>query len=198
MRTIFSLLFLVLAFVLAFLLYKSIEEPIAFNAERAERTDVVSGKLEMIRSAQDLYRDITGEYAANFDTLKEVLTNGQLLSIRVVGDADAVDGGIVTYDTTYIAARDTSASLGIILDGMENVPYTGPDYDTPLVKFDIAAKQIEYQSTNVPVVQVGVRQSAFMGKYGDKKYKRYDQSYEPSQPIKFGDLSKPTLSGSWQ
>ncbi len=193
MRTIFSLLFLVLAFVLAFLLYKSIEEPIAFNAERATRTDAVSSKLEMIRDAQDLYRDITGEYAANFDTLKEVLTDGQLLSIRVVGDADAVDGGEVTYDTTYIAARDTAAGLGIVLDDMEIVPFTDGK-----VKFDIDAKQIEYQSTNVPVVQVGVRQSAFMGQFADKKYQRYDQSYEPSKPIKFGDLTKPTLSGSWQ
>jgi len=175
MRTIFSLLFLVLAFVLAFLLYKSIEEPIAFNAERATRTDAVSSKLEMIRDAQDLYRDITGEYAANFDTLKEVLTDGQLLSIRVVGDADA------------------AAGLGIVLDDMEIVPFTDGK-----VKFDIDAKQIEYQSTNVPVVQVGVRQSAFMGQFADKKYQRYDQSYEPSKPIKFGDLTKPTLSGSWQ
>jgi hypothetical protein len=193
MRTIFSLLFLVLAFVLAFLLYKSIEEPIAFNAERAVRTEAVSGKLEMIRDAQDLYRDITGEYAANFDTLKEVLTDGKLLSIRVVGDADAVDGGEVTYDTTYIAARDTAAGLGIVLDDMEIVPFTDGK-----VKFDIDAKQIEYQSTNVPVVQVGVRQSAFMGQFADKKYQRYDQTYDPTKPIKFGDLSKPTLSGSWQ
>lgn len=193
MRTLFSLLFLVLAFVLAFLLYKSIEEPIAFNAERATRTDAVSSKLEMIRDAQDLYRDITGEYAATFDTLKEVLTTGQLLSIRVVGDADAVDGGIVTYDTTYIAARDTTAGLGIILDDIEIVPFTDGK-----VKFDIDAKQIEYQSTNVPVVQVGVRQSAFMGEFGNKKYQRYDQSYDPAKPIKFGDLTKPTLSGSWQ
>lgn len=193
MRTLFSLLFLVLAFVLAFLLYKSIEEPIAFNAERATRTDAVSAKLEMIRDAQDLYRDITGQYAANFDTLKEVLTNGELLSIRVVGDADAVDGGEVTYDTTYIAARDTAAGLGIVLEDMETVPYTDGK-----VKFDIDAKEIEYQSTNVPVVQVGVRQSAFMGKFGDKKFQRYDQSYDPTKPIKFGDLTKPTLSGSWQ
>jgi len=192
MRTLFSLLFLFLAFGLAFLLYKSIEEPIAFNAERATRTEAVSGKLEMIRSAQELYRDITGVYAPNFDTLKQVLTEGKLLSIRVEGDADAVDG-VVTYDTTYIAARDTIGGLGIVLDDLEVVPYTDGK-----VNFDIDAKQIEYQSTQVPVVQVGVRQSAFMGQFADKRYQRYDQNYDPSTPIKFGDLSKPTLSGSWQ
>lgn len=198
MRTIFSLLFLVLAFVLAFLLYKSIEEPIAFNAERAKRTEAVASKLEMIRSAQELYRDITGEYAPRFDTLKQVLTEGKLLSIRVEGDADAVNGGVVTYDTTYIPAIDTIGGLGIVLEDIDVVPFTGPDYGTPVVKFDIDAKEIEYQSTNVPVVQVGVRQSAFMGQFADKRYQRYDQNYDPATPIKFGDLAKPTLAGSWQ
>lgn len=193
MRTIFSLLFLVLAFVLAFLLYKSIEEPIAFNAERSTRIDAVSAKLEMIRSAQELYRDITGEYAPRFDTLKQVLTEGNLLSIRVVGDPDNADNPVVTYDTTFIPAIDTIGGLGIVLEDMEIVPYTDGK-----VKFDIDAKEIEYQSTNVPVVQVGVRQSAFMGKFADKRYQRYDQNYDPSKPIKFGDLAKPTLAGSWQ
>lgn len=198
MRTIFSLLFLALAFFLAFLLYKSIEEPINFDAERSYRTGVVSAKLEMIREAQDLYRDITGVYAHNFDTLKQVLTEGQLLSIKVIGDADAVDGGEVTYDTTYIAARDTAMNLGIVLDGIEKVPFTGAEFDAPATNFDIAAKEIEYQSTTVPVVQVGVKQAAFMGEFADAKYQRYDQNYDPSLPIKFGDLTKPTLSGTWQ
>ncbi|MEM9929939.1 MAG: hypothetical protein AAF840_08985 [Bacteroidota bacterium] len=194
MRTLFSLLFLVLAFVLAFLLYKSIEEPIAFNSERSARTDAVSAKLEMIRSAQELYRDITGEYAPRFDTLKQVLTEGKLLSIRVVGDPDDPNfTGEITYDTTYIPARDTFPGLGVVLEDLEVVPYTDGK-----VNFDIDAKIIEYQSTNVPVVQVGVRQKEFMGQYADAKYQRYDQTYEPNSPIKFGDLTKPTLAGSWQ
>jgi len=198
MRILFSLLFLALAFFLAFLLYKSIEEPINFQNERDLRTEAVSGKLEMIRNAQDLYRDITGVYAHNFDTLKQVLSEGKLPVIRVIGDADAVGGAEVTYDTTLIAARDTAANLGIVLDGIEKVPYTGADHGSPEATFDIAAKQIDYQSTTVPVVQVGVKQSAFMGKYGDARFQRYDQNYDPSKPIKFGDLTKPTLTGTWQ
>ncbi|MEO0734081.1 MAG: hypothetical protein AAFZ52_14695 [Bacteroidota bacterium] len=192
MRTLFSLLFLVLAFVLAFFLYKSIEEPIAFNNERALRDDAVSAKLEMIRSAQELYRDITGEFAPRFDTLKQVLREGKLLSVKVIGDADAVDGGEVTYDTTYIAARDTFPGLGIVLEDLEKVPFTNGK------NFDIDAKIIEYQSTNVPVVQVGVRKSEYMGEYADARFQQYDQTYDPSTPMKFGDLNKPTLAGSWQ
>ena len=191
MRTLFSLLFLALAFVLGFFLYKSIEEPIDFNDQRVVRTDAVTAKLEMIRKAQELYRDATGEFAGSFDTLKQVFNEGQLLSIRVIGDADVV-GGTVTYDTTYIPLRDTFPGLGINLDNIDVVPYTDGQ-----VKFDIEARQIDYQSTTVPVVQVGVRQSKFMGKYADERYQRYDQNYSPNSPIYFGDLTKPTLAGSW-
>lgn len=178
---------------LAFFLYKSIEEPIAFNAERGVRDNAVSSKLEMIRSAQELYRDITGEFAPNFDTLKQVLREGELLSIRVIGDPDDVNFvGEITYDTTRIPARDTIAGLGIILEDLEKVPFTDGK------NFDIDAKVIEYQSTNVPVVQVGVQKKEYMGDYADVRFQQYDQSYNPSSPMKFGDLNKPTLAGSWQ
>ena len=193
MRIVFSLLFLVLAFFLAFLLYKSIEEPIAFNAEKTVREDAVVAKLEMIRRAQELYRDATGEYAPTFDTLKQVLTEGELMQVQVLGDADAVDGAEVVYDTTYIPLRDTFPGLDIVLENLEVVPYTDGK-----VNFDLEARRIQYQSTEVPVVQVGVRQSAYMGKFADERYQRYDQNYEPETPIYFGDLGKPTLGGSWQ
>ena len=192
MRKLFSLLFLALAFVLAFFLYKSIEEPIDFDAQRNLRRDAVTAKLEMIRKAQELYRDATGEFANRFDTLKHVLQEGDLLSIKVIGDADAVGGGEVTYDTTRIPLRDTFPGLGIKLENMEVVPYTDGK-----INFDIEAKNIAYQSTNVPVVQVGVKQAEFMGKYADERYQRYDQTYEPNTKIYFGDLNKPTLAGSW-
>ena len=193
MRKLFSLLFLVLAFVLGFFLYKSIEEPIDFNAERTTRDDAVTAKLEMIRSAQELYRDATGEFAPSFDTLKQVLNEGKLLTVKVIGDADATDGQEVLYDSTYINLRDTFPGMGIKLEDLEVVPYTDGK-----VKFDIEAKNVDYQSTRVPVVQVGVRRSAYMGKYADKRYQRYDQNYDPNKPIFFGDLRKPTLAGNWQ
>jgi len=193
MRTIFSLLFLVLAGVLAFFLYKSIEEPIAFANVRAERDNAVSTKLEMIRDAQEVYRDITGEFAPRFDTLKQVLTEGEAMQIKVIGDPDDPNfTGEITYDTTYIPASQLVAERNIILEDIEKVPF-GEGAD-----FDIEAAIIPYQSTTVPVVQVGVRKKVYMGAYADARFQQYDQSYEPNKPMKFGDLNKPTLTGSWQ
>lgn len=193
MRTLFSLLFLVLAGVLAFFLYKSIEEPIAFANVRSERDAAVSEKLEMIRDAQEVYRDITGVFAPRFDTLKQVLTEGQAMQIIVNGDPDDPNfTGEITYDTTYIPASQLVAEREIVLDGIEKVPFGDG------AVFDIEAKTIPYQSTTVPVVQVGVRKKVYMGEYADARFQQYDQSYEPNKPMKFGDLNKPTLTGSWQ
>ena len=193
MRKLFSLAFLVLAFFLAYLLYKSIEEPIDFANERALRDDAVITQLETIRTTQEMYRDITGEFAPNFDTLREVLENEDFLQVVVIGDPDDPNfQGEITYDTTRIPAIDSVRALGIDLATLENVP--GADGQ----KFDLEANVIDYQSTSVPVVQVGVPRKAYMGKYADARYKRYDQRYEPNAAIKFGDLTKPSLAGNWE
>lgn len=193
MRKLFSLAFLVLAFVLAYFLYKSIEEPISFADERKLRDNAVVEQLETIRTTQEMYRDITGEFAPRFDTLKQVLREGRFMEVAIVGDPDDPDFDPTTaYDTTYSAAIDSVQALGIDLDRLEYVPFTENE------KFDIAADVIDYQSTEVPVVQVGIPRAAYMGPYADERFQAYDQRYEPSKPIKFGDLTKPSLAGNWE
>ena len=193
MRKLFSLAFLVLAFFLGYLLYRSIEEPITFADERVVRQDAVAEQLMVIRSAQEMYRDITGMFAPNFDTLKQVLRNEDFMEVRIVGDPDDPDFDPTTaYDTIYKPAIDSINRLGIDLDRLEYVPFTEDK------TFDIAADTIDYQSTKVPVVQVGIPYKEFMGRFADSRYQRYDQRYNPDAPIKFGDLSKPSLAGNWE
>ena len=52
--------------------------------------------------------------------------------------------------------------------------------------------------TTVDVVEVGIAYKDFMGDFGDAKYKKYDNLYDPGKKIKFGSLSKPILTGSWE
>ncbi|WP_116126616.1 hypothetical protein [Lewinella sp. IMCC34183] len=193
MRKLFSLAFLVLAFFLGWLLYRSIEEPITFADERVVRQDAVEEQLKIIRTTQEMYRDITGMFAPSFDTLKQVLRQEDFMEVRIIGDPDDPDFDPATaYDTIYSPAIDSINALGIDLDRLEYVPYTDN------VTFDIAADTIDYQSTKVPVVQVGVPYKEFMGRFADERFKRYDQRYDPNKPIKFGDLSKPSLAGNWE
>ncbi|HAI57984.1 MAG TPA: hypothetical protein DCW83_05585 [Saprospirales bacterium] len=192
MKNVFKILIYLLAILLAYILYSSIKEPIKFQAAKQARKAVVVKQLEDIRTAQEIYRSITGEFAGDFDTLSTTLRNGQIPFIVLSEDPEFPgDSEKFLTDTTYASAVDSIMSLGINLDSLRYVPFSGGK------TFDIAADTLTYQSTLVNVVEVGTYWKDFMGKYADPKYAKYDQSYEPAKRIKFGDLNKPNISGSW-
>lgn len=193
MRIVINLLLALLIVALGYVLYSSIKEPIEFNNEKERRERRVIDKLTQIRTAQEAYRDIVGVFAPTFDTLRQVLNTGNFTVIGVIGDPDDPNfTGEITYDTTYMPAKDSLLNMGILLDSLEYIPFGNG------AKFEVSADTISYQSTKVPVVQVGTQRKIFMGKYGVEKYRKYDAKYDPNSVIKFGDLNKPNLAGNWE
>ncbi|GJM32969.1 MAG: hypothetical protein DHS20C18_19700 [Saprospiraceae bacterium] len=193
MRLIINLVLLVIVAVLVWMLYSSIREPIAFNAEKQKREDAVVAKLTQIRTTQELFRSIKGGFSPTFDSLSYVLKNDRFAIIKVNGDPDDPNfTGVITYDTSYSPAIDSIKALGINLDSLPYVPYGNG------AVFNIQADTITYQSTNVNVVEVGIPRKVFMGSYGDIRFARYDQNYDPNKPIKFGNMNAPNLAGNWE
>lgn len=191
MKNIISIVLVLLIAFLAYALIQGIKEPIAFQEVKQERRNVVVSKLEKIRTAQELYRDITGKYAGNFDSLAYVLTYDSLTIEKIEGDPDDPTGEEFTRTIIKTPAIDTVRKLGIDLKGLGEIPYT----DGKL--FSIDADTLTYQSTLVNVVQVGTRWKEFMGEYASRKYTKYDNSYDPDKMIRFGDMNAPNLSGNW-
>jgi hypothetical protein len=133
-------------------------------------------------------------FAPSFDTLEEVLKTQNFQLISVIGDPDDPDfDGVIRYDTIYRSAKDSIRGLGINLDSLRYVPYA-----TAGTTFNIAADTIEYQQTNVPVVEVGTPWKTFMGKYASPRFASYDQKYKPNAALKFGDMNKPSMAGNWE
>lgn len=194
MRIVINLLLLLAILALGYMTYASIKAPINFKQELDKRERVIIQKLNKVRDAQSVYRDVTGgSFAGTWDTLKEVLNNEDLMFISIVGDPDDpnFDPKNLIRDTTYKPAIDTIHAMGINLDSLEYVPYSNG------VKFDIAADTLTYQSTLVNVVEVGTNYKVFMGKYGVPAYAKYDKRYDPEKRIQFGDMTKPSTAGSW-
>ncbi|MCB0634162.1 MAG: hypothetical protein R2824_21365 [Saprospiraceae bacterium] len=193
MRLVINLFLAAVVVGLVWLLISSIREPIAFQSEKERRERAVIDKLMEIRTAQDLFRNITDGFAPTFDSLSDVLKNGKFAVISVIGDPDDPNfTGEIIYDTTYSPAIDSIRALGINLDSLPYVPYGHGAI------FDIAADTITYQKTIVPVVEVGVQRKVFMGPYADRRFARYDQKYNPEAPIKFGSMNSPNMSGNWE
>ncbi len=193
MRLAVNLILVLIILGLGYVLYQSIREPIAFNQERTRRETAVVDKLRTIRTCQEFYRDITGGFAPDFDTLTHVLRYDSFAIIKVIGDPDDPNfTGEVSYDTTYTPAYDTVIALSINLDSLAFIPFGRG------AQFDITADTTTYQGTNVNVVEVGTPRSTFMGKYADPRFARYDQAYDPGSILKFGDLNSPKLAGNWE
>ncbi|MCO6491638.1 MAG: hypothetical protein J5I98_24695 [Phaeodactylibacter sp.] len=193
MRIIINLVLAAIIVGLVWVLISSIREPIAFKAEKEKRERAVIDKLMKIRTAQEAFRNIKGGFAPSFDSLSYVLKTDSFMIVSVIGDPDDPDfTGEIIYDTTYMPAIDSIKAMGINLDSMRFVPYGGG------AVFDIQADTITYQSTNVPVVEVGVRRKVFMGPFKDPRFARYDNSYDPNSILKFGNMNAPNLAGNWE
>ncbi len=194
MRLIINLILLAIVAALIYVLVDSIREPIAFKNEKDKREAAVVDRLMDLRRGQEIYRTITGgAFASNWNDFKDVLTNGKIPYVKVIGDPDDPNfTGTITYDTTYSNAIDSVKSLGWDLNELVKVPFA--DGKT----FDVQADTLSYQKTLVNVVEVGTKRSTFMGKYADPSYQKYDARYDPNSIIKFGDMNKPNTSGNWE
>ncbi|HFA48103.1 MAG TPA: hypothetical protein ENJ95_03700 [Bacteroidetes bacterium] len=192
-RVIFNALLFILILVLGYFLFKTIQEPIKFNAVKQKRETEIIEKLLEIRKAEEAYRGITGKFAGSFKELQDTLKYGRFMIIQVNGDPDDPNfTGQITFDTTYIPAIDSVKNMGIDLATIGDVPGTDG------LQFDIKSDTASYQMTTVDVVEVGIPYEKFMGEFADPKFKKYDNMYDPKKKIKFGSLSKPILTGSWE
>ncbi len=193
MKYIVNLLILALIVFLCFALYSSIKEPIAFRTELTKRKNKVTDKLQNLRRAQEMHREITGGYAPTFDSLSYVLTNDSIPFAMLEADPDDPtnpDKFITTM--IYFSAKDSIESMGIDLANLQYVPYSDNK-----VSFEMAADTITYQSTLVPVMQAMTKYDAFMGPFADPRFRKYEKDFDPKARIGFGSMASPNLEGNW-
>ena len=73
---------------LAFLLYRSINEPVKFNKERDRRLNVGIERLKDIRTLQVTFKDTYGHYAPVMDSLIDFYNNGKITIMQQIGSED--------------------------------------------------------------------------------------------------------------
>ncbi|MEL6389354.1 MAG: hypothetical protein AAFQ02_04280 [Bacteroidota bacterium] len=193
MKYIINLLILALIVFLGFALYNGIKEPIAFRTELEKRENTVISKLEQVRKAQEIHREIKGEYAKTFEDLVAVLKTDSIPFIQILADPEDPDNpDKFKTNTLYSSAIDSINNMGIDLDELKFVPYTDK-----AVAFDMQADTMTYQSTLVPVMEAMTRYESFMGPFANERFRKYEKDYDPASKIGFGSMSSPNLEGNW-
>ncbi len=195
MRRIVNVMLVLIAVILGYWLYKSIQDPIEFQAEKEKRKDAVISVLKKIQTAQDMYRTIRGSYAGSFDTLSKVLMSSQITLEKLEADpSDPTNQDKFIRTIIKKPAKDSLFNLlgGVVnLDSLRYIPYGEGK------TFSIEADTIIQQSQKVYVVEVGTKYKDFMGEFASPRYKKYDAMYDPEKSLKFGDLNSANTSGNW-
>ena len=194
MKKLVNLGLLVLSAFLVYFIYASIKEPVAFMEEKNRRKDLVANRLKEVRSAQEIYKSMKGYYAPNFEELVRGLRNDSIKIVKQVGDEDDPTQAGKPIETEVImeSAMTEVIKQKINLDSLGYIPFTNKQ------RFNIESDTIEYQGTKINVIQVSTRWAVFMGEFADKKFRKYDSSYDPENLIKFGDLNSPSIGGNWE
>ncbi len=73
---------------LAYLLFRSINEPVKFQNELKQRSNVAIEQLKDIRTLQVTYKDTYGHYAPVMDSLVEFYNKGKITIMRQIGSED--------------------------------------------------------------------------------------------------------------
>ena len=89
MKKIFTLIVLPIVIVaLCYAIYNSVQEPVRFNKEKDERSQVGIQRLKDIRTLQDAFKGSYGHFTESIDSLIDFYNTGKIKIVKQLGSRD--------------------------------------------------------------------------------------------------------------
>ncbi len=170
MKTVFQVVLIVAAILLAFQIYSSIRKPIDFEQERKARYDATIQRLKDIRKAELAYKDVHGKFTGSFDTLINFVNTGKLPIVRKIGmltdsmidagwtEAKALKQGLIIRDTILVSVKDTIFGKDFKAEELKMVPVK----DTVAQFFLGAGTVVTGSGIKVPVFEARVHNNTIL------------------------------------
>src|SRR5210317_2132900 len=86
MRTVIQIVLFLVAVVLTYFIYKSIQRPITFEKAKDARYEATVAKLKDIRKAQLAYKDVYDQFTGSWDTLINFVATDSIRNVRAIGE----------------------------------------------------------------------------------------------------------------
>ncbi len=137
MKTVLQILLTVVAIVLAFLIYKSIQKPIDFNKAKDVRYNATIERLKDIRKAQLAYKSVNGRFTGSWDTLINFLENESVITVRKIGELTdsmmeaglsekkAIQLGLIISDSLRVNAKEATFGKEYDAKSLKFIPIPG-------------------------------------------------------------------------
>ncbi|KAF0236355.1 MAG: hypothetical protein FD181_2792 [Prolixibacteraceae bacterium] len=137
MKTVLQILLFIVAVILAFFIYQSVQRPIQFEKAKKDRYDVTVERLKDIRKAQLAYKDVYGKFTGSWDTLLNFIMNESVITVRKVGELNdsmveagiterkAIQMGLIIRDSIRVPALEAVFGKGYDAENLKYVPVPG-------------------------------------------------------------------------
>jgi len=186
MKYVFNLILLAVVCYLSYELFKTVEEVVVFNKEKAIRDGATIDKLKLLRRVQLAHKSDYQLYADSFDKLKNFASDGNYKILTKIGDPN---------DSTVVARVDTSliSIVDSLFDGnkqviseLDVIPHSGG------AKFQIKADTINKNDVIIPAFEIKAPYESVYNGLIEKYY-----APKIGQYMRVGSLEDGSTSGNW-
>lgn len=137
MKTVLQILLFIIAVVLTYFIYQSIQRPIDFKNAKDARYDVTIKKLKDIRKAELAYKDVYGKFTGSWDTLINFVLNDSIIQVRKIGELTdsmieaglserkAINMGLLIRDTVRASVLGSVFDKNYDAKNLKYVPVPG-------------------------------------------------------------------------
>ncbi|WP_321343893.1 hypothetical protein [uncultured Draconibacterium sp.] len=137
MRTVIQIVLFLVAVVLTYLIYQSIQRPITFEKAKDARYEETVAKLKDIRKAELAYKDVYGVFSGSWDTLISFVANDSVRNVRAIGELTdsmieakitekkAIEMGLIIRDTIKVGVIDALFGGSYDANSLRYVPVPG-------------------------------------------------------------------------
>jgi len=188
-------LFIVLALLLAYGNFRSIQNDIRYEKAWKSRYELVKKRLEKIREAQLAFREVKGKYCNNFDELIRFIKTDSVKLVLKIGDDEDTLAMLSKDKTRWLRDTVWRPVLGskflpkdYPLDSLRFIPFG----DT--ARFVLQSGFIKLsEEDSQPVFEASAKFHLFLSDLA----KTFDKML-PDSSIRVGSMVEPTTNGNWK
>ncbi len=163
MKIVINIVLSLVALVLAYFLWSSIDDPIQYEKAKKQRYTVAIQKLKDIRTAELAYLVVNGKFTGDFDTLISFVKNDSIPMVKAIGsvpdslsEKEALKMGIISRDTSYVSTLDSLFAPGYPIDSLRYVPFTNKEEFTLGATILSVGSKVGESTLKIPVFEAKV------------------------------------------
>ena len=202
--TIINIALVIVAIFLAYMVFDSIRQPVAFENVRKEREQKIVQNLKDIRSTEILFKQTYNRYTSDFDSLINYIKTGELPVVNIIPDPSDTTYTKTINDTVgFVKVADSlfGRRTDFNVDDLRYIPYSEL---TTRTEFELNAGFLPRGGLKVAVFEAKAPYLTYLGDLDKNGLQRVNNLRAEQEDLgkyaglKVGSMDEPSINGNWE